>query len=158
MSKPTSAQCVKTAIANLGYKESKGNKNKFAVYIDSHYPTFYNGKKNGVAWCDIFFDYCILYNARNAKDAEYVLCQPARSCGAGVKYSYQYYKAKKRISKTPHYGDQIFLNNLSHTGIVIKVESKYITYIAGNDSNKVQKHRISRLSSKIYCYGRPRYS
>lgn len=161
--RPTSTQCVNTAIANVGYKESKGNKNKFAKYIDSHYPTFYNGKKNGTAWCDIFVDYCILYNAKSAKDAEYVLCQPARSCGAGVKWSYKYYAAKKRTTKTAHYGDQIFLtkdkkqSGLYHTGIVYKVDSKYVYYIAGNDGNAVKKHKLLKTNTKIYGYGRPRY-
>lgn len=159
--RPTANQCVKTALANVGYKEAKGNKNKFAWYIDDHYPTFYNGRKNGTAWCDIYFDYCILYNAKSAKDAEYVLCQPSRSAGAGCKWSYQYYKAKGRTSKTGHFGDQVFLNSdtkkCSHTGMIYKVDAKYYYYVAGNDGNKVSKHKILKTSSKIYGFGRPRY-
>ena len=159
--KPTAAVCVKLATSQIGYKApGPGKRNKYAAWIDSHFPTFYNGKKNGADWCDVFVDYCVLKNANNAKDAEYVLCQPAKSCGAGVGWSWKYYKAKKRTSSVPKYGDQIFLNKLKHTGIVIKVESKYVTYVAGNEGGghgQVKKHRILRSSKSIYGYGRPRY-
>ena len=137
-----------------------GKRNKYAKYIDSHFPTFYNGKKNGADWCDIFVDYCVLFKAQNAKDAEYVLCQPAKSCGAGVGWSWKYYKANKRTSKTPKYGYQIFLNNLKHTGIVYNVDSKYVYYVAGNEGGghgEVKKHKLLKTSAKIYGYGRPRY-
>ena len=159
--KPTAAQSVKLATSQIGYKApGPGKRNKYAAWIDSHFPTFYNGKKNGADWCDVFVDYCVLKIANNAKDAEYVLCQPAKSCGAGVGWSWKYYKAKKRTSSAPHYGDQIFLNKLKHTGIVIKVESKYVTYVAGNEGGghgQVKKHRVLRTSKSIYGYGRPRY-
>ena len=125
---PTAKQTVTVALSQVGYK-CKGKKDKYAKWIDTNYPTFYNGKKYGCAdWCDIYNDWTVLYVAKNAKDAEKVLCQPAKSCGAGVKYSYQYYKAKKRTTKTGKYGDQIFLKNskgkLSHTGKVYKVDSR----------------------------------
>ena len=32
------------------------NWTKYAAYIDAN-PEFYNGKKNGYAWCDVFVDY-----------------------------------------------------------------------------------------------------
>lgn len=159
--KPSAVQVVKLAVSQAGYKaQGPGKRNKYAKYIDSHFPTFYNGKKNGTDWCDIFVDYCVLYKAQNAKDAEYVLCQPAKSCGAGVGWSWKYYKAKKRTSKTPKYGYQIFLNKLKHTGIVYNVDSKYIYYVAGNEGGghgEVKKHKLLKTSTKIYGYGRPRY-
>lgn len=159
--RPTAAVCVKLAASQVGYKApGPGKRNKYAKWIDSHFPTFYNGKKNGANWCDVFCDYCILKNANNAKDAEYVTCQPARSCGAGVGWSWKYFKAKKRTSSAAHYGDYIFLNKLKHVGIVIKVESKYVTYVAGNEGGghgQVKKHRILKTSKSIYGYGRPRY-
>ena len=109
----------------------------------------------------MFVDYCVLINAQNAKDAEYVLCQPARSCGAGVGWSWKYYKAKKRTTKTAKAGYQIFLNSLKHTGIVVKTDSKYVWYVAGNEGGghgAVKKHKILKTNSKIYGYGRPRYA
>ena len=160
--KPTATQAIKTANAQVGYKApGPGKRNKYAAYIDSHFPTFYNGKKNGADWCDVFVDYCVLINAQNAKDAEYVLCQPAKSCGAGVGWSWKYYKAKKRTTKTAKAGYQIFLNSLKHTGIVVKTDSKYVWYVAGNEGGghgAVKKHKILKTNSKIYGYGRPRYA
>ena len=160
--KPTCNQVIKLAQSQVGYKApGPGKRNKYAAYIDSHFPTFYNGKKNGYDWCDVFVDYCVLYIAQNAKDAEYVLCQPARSCGAGVGWSWKYYKAKKRTSKTPKAGHQIFLNKLKHTGIVYKVDSKYVYYVAGNEGGghgQVKKHKVLKTNKSIYGYGRPRYA
>ena len=154
-------QVVNVAKSQVGYKApGPGKKNKYAAYIDSHYPTFYNGKKNGTDWCDEFVDYCVLMVARNAKKAEYVLCQPAQSCGAGVKWSWNYYKQHNRTSQTANLGYQIFLNNLKHTGIVVKVDKKYVWYVAGNEGGghgEVKSHKILRSNTKIYGYGRPRY-
>lgn len=159
--KPTCNAVIKLAQSQAGYKApGPGKRNKYAAYIDSHFPTFYNGKKNGADWCDVFVDYCVLYIAQKAKDAEYVLCQPARSCGAGVGWSWKYYKAKKRTTKTAKAGYQIFLNKLKHTGIVYKTDSKYVWYVAGNEGGghgQVKKHKILKTSKSIYGYGRPRY-
>ena len=159
--KPAAREVGKLAISQVGYKApGPGKRNKYAKYIDSHFPTFYNGKKNGADWCDVFVDYCVLYKSQNAKDAEYVLCQPAKSCGAGVGWSWKYYKAKKRTSTTAKLGYQIFLNKLKHTGIVVEVDSKYVYYVAGNEGGghgEVKKHKLLKTSTKIYGYGRPRY-
>ena len=167
---PSATQSVRVAYSQVGYK-CKGKKDKYAKWIDENYPTFYNGKKYGVAdWCDIYNDWTVLYVAKSAKDAEKVLCQPAKSAGAGVGWSYKYFKAHKRTTSTPHYGDQIFLKNskgkLSHTGKVYKVTAKYVYYTAGNETaiingvkyQIVKKHKISRTNKKIYGYGRPKYA
>lgn len=163
MTKIRSAQAVKTAISQIGYKQT-GKSNKYGAWIHSHYPTFYNGNKSYCDWCDVFVDYCVLYNTKNAKDAEYILCQPARSCGAGCKWSYQYYRSKHRNNSIPHYGDQIFLNTKAgkccHTGIVYKVDDKYVYYVAGNEGGghgEVKKHKLLKTSKSIYAFGRPRY-
>ena len=159
--KPAAREVVKLAISQIGYKApGPGKCNKYAKYIDSHFKTFYNGKKNGADWCDVFVDWCVLYKAQNGKDAEYVLCQPAKSCGAGVGWSWKYYKAKKRTSTTAKLGYQIFLNKLKHTGIVVDVDSKYVYYVAGNEGGghgEVKKHKLLKTSTTIYGYGRPRY-
>ena len=170
--KPTAKQVVTTALSEVGYTCPANKHNKYAGFIDKNYPGFYNGKKQGVDFCDIFVDYCVLVNAKSAKDAEYVLCQPAKSCGAGVKWSWKYYKAKKRTTKTPHYGDQIFLtknkkeSGLYHTGTVYKTDSKYVWFVAANESakkggkkvRKTNKHKYLKINIKIYGYGRPRYA
>lgn len=166
MSRPTAAAVVKLAKSQVGYKApGPGKRNKYAAYIDSHFPTFYNGKKNGTDWCDEFVDYLFLKLSQSAKDAEYMLCQPSKSCGAGCKWSYNYYKQKKRTSSVAHSGDQIFLNTskakCGHTGIVTKTDTKYVWYVAGNEGGghgEVKYHKLLKTNSKIYGYGRPRYA
>ena len=53
---------IKTAKAEVGYKEGKTNITKYSDFIDKHFPDFYNGRKQGAAWCDIFVDYLFLVN------------------------------------------------------------------------------------------------
>ena len=62
-----------TAIAEVGYLEKKTNKNldsktanagynnytKYARDLDA-ISGFYNGKKQGYAWCDMFVDWCFV--------------------------------------------------------------------------------------------------
>lgn len=150
-------EVVDTAKSQIGYKETGNNITKYAAYIDKNYPTFYNGKKQGVAWCDIFVDYCVLVNSTNEAEALYVLCQPKMSAGAGCKYSYEYYKAKGRTGKEPKVGAQVFFSNFSHTGIVIEVTNDSIVTVEGNSGNAVKKHTYKKTSTKICGYGYPRY-
>lgn len=63
-------ELIKIALAEVGYVEKASNKdledktanagsknfNKYANDIDTNYPDFYNGKKNGYDWCDVFVD------------------------------------------------------------------------------------------------------
>lgn len=154
---------VATAIAEIGYQETpKGsNKNKYASYIDKNFPNFYNGAKNGsAAWCDIFVDYCVLVNCADEAEAEYVLCQPKKSCGAGCRFSYDYYKEKGRAGKEPRIGAQIFFGSSkpTHTGIVIDLNNDSVFTVEGNSDDCVKKHSYKRNSSRIFGYGYPRYS
>lgn len=169
---PSSRDVVRKLYAQVGYK-CKGKNASYSKWIDKNYPGFYNGKKYGVAdWCDITFDFCVLAIARNKSDAAKTLCQPLKSAGAGVKWSYDYYKAKKRVTSIPHYGDQIFFSSngkrsgLYHTAGVYNVTPSHVYYVAGNETKiingkkyqVVQKHKISRKNKKIFAYGRPIYS
>jgi hypothetical protein len=163
---PTRDAVIALAKSQIGYtEEPKGsNKNKYAAEIDRKYPNFYNGPKGpGVncAWCDIFVDWCFLTVAQDEKDAEYALCQPPKSAGAGCSFSYSYYKKAGRASNIPEVGAQIFFKNTSgkiHTGIVINVTDDKIVTVEGNSGDCVKKHTYSKSNSKIYGYGLPRYA
>lgn len=156
-------QVVNLAYSQVGYKApGPGKKNKYAANIDSHYPSFFNGKKNGVNidWCAIFVCWAVLNVAKSASRAEYVLCTPAHSCAAGVKWLWKYFKSKSRTTKTAGKGYVIFLNDLGHVGLVYKVDSSYVYYVAGNEGSghgQVKKHKILKTNKSIYGYGRPRY-
>lgn len=162
----TASRAVAIAKAENGTKETGNNINKYAAYIDKNCPNFYNGKKQGVPYCDVFFDYCIIKDCDgDYKKAEKVLCQPPKSAGAGCVYSYGYYKAAGRTGKTPKLGAQVFFGSsektLSHTGMVISIsaDGKKFTTEEGNSDNMVKQHTytIGAKGSKVFGFGYPKY-
>ena len=153
---------VNTAKGEEGYTEGSNNWNKYADYIDHNYPNFYNYPKQNVEWCEVFFDYCVLVNCSSEEEAEYVLCQPKKSAGAGCKESYAYYKKAGRVGKEPKLGAQIYFGSsestIKHTGIVTNVTPDKVYTMEGNSGNQVKAHSYTIKSSKIFGYGYPRYS
>lgn len=151
---------VSFAASQVGYKEDSNNITKYAAEIDRDYPDFYNGKKQGAAWCDIFVDYCFLHEF-GEEQALYMLCQPKKSTGAGCKFSADFYKSAGRWGSDPQEGDQIFFYSngaINHTGIVIEVADGLVRTIEGNSSDQVRANCYSRLDPKIAGYGHPRYT
>lgn len=177
---PTKASCdvskvIAVAVAEIGYKEKKsnsqlddktanagsGNYTKYARDFDQKFPKWYNGKKNGYAWCDMFVDWCFL-TAYGYENALRLLCQPEKSAGAGCTYSLRYYKSKGQFHTSgPKPGDQIFfgtsLDNSTHTGIVEKVTAQKVYTIEGNTSDQVARRNYALSNSRILGYGRPAY-
>jgi hypothetical protein len=166
---------IAVAIGELGYHEKASNAalddkdanaggNNFTKYardFDQKYPNWYNGKKNGFAWCDMFTDWCFL-TAYGYENALRLLCQPERSAGAGCTYSLQYFRAAGQFHQyDPQPGDQIFfgtsLSNSTHTGLVEKVENGCVYTIEGNSSDQVSRRRYALTDSNILGYGRPAY-
>ena len=149
--------------ANAGY----GNYTKYARDLDN-IKDFYNGKKNGYAWCDVFVDWCFV-KAYGVETAKKLLCQPSKSTGAGVGFSMNFYKSKGQFYTSPKVGDQIFFTQngeLTHTGLVYKVDSSTVYTIEGNTSSAagvvanggaVAKKSYRRSSAYIFGYGRPDY-
>ena len=177
---PTVSACdaskvIAVAVAEIGYKEKNsnsqlddktanagsGNYTKYARDFDQKYPKWYNGKKNGYAWCDMFVDWCFL-TAYGYENALRLLCQPEKSAGAGCTYSLRYYKNKGQFHTSgPKPGDQIFfgtsLDNSTHTGIVEKVTAQKVYTIEGNTSDQVARRNYALSNSRILGYGRPAY-
>lgn len=177
----TVSKLIKIAEAEVGYLEKasnasldsktanagKANYTKYARDLDA-IPEFYNGNKNGFPWCDVFVDWCFV-KAFGVDEAQKLLCQPDESAGAGCTYSAMYYKKKGQLHKSPKAGDQIFFGtegNVTHTGIVYKVDSKKVYTIEGNTSGAsgevangggVFKKSYSLSYNRIYGYGRPAY-
>lgn len=151
---------IATAIGEIGYKETGKNITKYAKYIDKNFPNFYNTAKQGAEWCDLFVDYCVLVNCADDKEAEYVLCQPAKSCGAGCSFSYDYYKKAGRAGKEAKIGAQVFFGSdkPKHTGIVVEIHDDSFVSVEGNSDDMVKRHTYKKNSSKIYGFGYPRYT
>lgn len=173
---------INIAKTEIGYLEKKsnsqlddktanagnGNYTKYARDLDN-IPNFYNGKKNGYAWCDVFVDW-LFVQAFGVDKAKELLLQPNNSLGAGCTYSAKYYKNANQYHKTPKVGDQIFFTNskgsIVHTGIVYKVDSTYVYTIEGNTSSdegvvenggSVNDKKYKLSYSRIDGYGRPKY-
>lgn len=143
--------------ANAG----SGNFTIFAKMLDD-LKDFYNGPKNGFAWCDVGFDaWVYLASGKNKEKTMYVLCQPQRSAGAGCYYSAQYYKQAGRWSTKPVVGAQIFFTykdgEVSHTGLVEAISGNTVVTIEGNTSDQVARRTYNVYDSHIYGYGLPRY-
>ena len=166
---------IAVAAAEIGYHEKASNASlddkttnsgsanytKYARDFDQKYPNWYNGKKNGYAWCDMFVDWCFL-TAFGYEKALSLLCQPEKSAGAGCTYSLGYFKNKGQLfTSNPKPGDQIFFgtsqSDVSHTGIVEKVDSSKVYTIEGNTSDQVARRSYALTNSRIVGYGRPAY-
>lgn len=147
------------AESEVGYHEQGTNFTKYAAELDS-YAGFYNGPKDGYAWCDVFFDWLFVHSFGVDIGRE-MLCQPMMSAGAGCLYSAQYYKQAGRWFTSPQPGDQIFFSysagEISHTGIVERIAGGAVYTIEGNTSDMVAEKCYSLSSSFIVGYGRPRW-
>ena len=159
----------KASNSNLDDKTANtgsGNYTKYARDLDNI--SFYNGKKNGYAWCDVFVDWCF-YKAFGKKRALELLCQPEKSTGAGCGFSMNFYKAHNQFYESPEPGDQIFFtdgSSIYHTGLVYKVDTSKVYTVEGNTSDvnyvdgnggKVCKKSYPIGASYIAGYGRPKY-
>lgn len=168
----TAKKLIAIAVAEIGYKEKKSNSqlddptanagsNNYTKYArDLAAAGYYNGNKNGYAWCDVFVDWCFyqLCN-KDAKKAQEIECQTG-DLGAGCTYSRQYYQKQGRLYNTPQPGDQIFFQSggsISHTGIVETVNGNKITTIEGNSSDQVIRRSYTLGDSYIKDFGRPKY-
>lgn len=178
----TAEQLIKIAEAEVGYLEKKTNSNLDSKTANAGYNNwtkyardlnkagYYNGNKNGYAWCDVFVDWLFLQLCNgDAKKAEWLICQTG-DLGAACGYSGNYYRNAGRFyTSNPKPGDQIFFGTRgheSHTGIVYKVDSSRVYTIEGNTSGTagvvangggVFKKSYALNYTRISGYGRPRY-
>ena len=165
------AQVVSIALAEVGYHEKasnasldlangnngSGNWTKYARDLAA--AGYYNGNKNGYAWCDVFVDW-VFFKAFGKTEGQLVECQTG-TLGAACPYSASYYKAQGRYDTTPKVGDQVFFQqggSLVHTGIVVEVTASQIVTVEGNSSDQVKKNTYSRSSTYIAGYGHPKYT
>ena len=169
MSKPS--EIVAIALAEVGYLEkasnaslddktaNAGSANWTKYARDLAAAGYYNGNKNGYAWCDVFVDWCF-FKAYGAVEGQRVQCQTG-PLGAGCIYSAQYYRQQSRYDRNPKVGDQVFFQTggeIGHTGIVVEVTDSAIVTVEGNSGNQVKKNTYNRSNSYIAGYGHPLYS
>lgn len=149
--------------ANAGFR----NFTKYARDMDKL--GFYHAPKQGMAWCDIFVDWCFT-KAFGVDQAAEITGQSIGAYGAGCEESKRYYKAIGQLFQTPHVGDQVFFRDgkaICHTGIVIWVGPNNIRTVEGNtgpendvvvpNGGMVCSKKYSILNPRIDSYGRPLY-
>lgn len=171
---------IDIALAEVGYLEKETNKNldsKTGNAGDENYTKYardlfaagyYNGNKNGYAWCDVFVDWCF-YKAFGKANGQKLQCQNG-TLGASCTYSSRYYKNSGQFyTSNPQPGDQIFFgsgDSMTHTGLVYKVDNFKVYTIEGNTSGTagvvpngggVFKKSYVLTHNKIRGYGRPKY-
>ena len=152
------SEIVAIALAEVGYREKASNASLDDKSANAA-AGYYNGNKNGYAWCDVFVDWCF-FKAYGASEGQRIQCQTG-PLGAGCIYSAQYYRQKGHYDNTPKIGDQVFFQTggeIGHTGIVVEVTSSTIVTVEGNSSNQVKKNTYNRSNSYIAGYGHPLYS
>lgn len=169
------SEVIKGAIKWIGYHEKASNKNLesytansgcanytiFADTIDKKYPTLFNGRKNGFAYCAIFVHYIFIELYGLDKTRELLSLPEKNSASAGVTYLYAYMKKAKKVGNTPKIGALIIFgkkeNDLKHVGFVEKFDSKYVYTIEGNTSNQVARRKYLRTDCNIFGYCYPSY-
>ena len=160
---------IQIALAEVGYREkasnaalddpqaNAGSSNWTKYARDLAAAGYYNGSKNGYAWCECFVDWCFF--KAFGKDGQRIQCQTG-DLGAACIYSMQYYRQQGRCDQDPRPGDQVFFyggGTVGHTGIVVEVSESSITVVEGNSSDRVQKLSYPRSSGSIAGYGHPWY-
>lgn len=176
---------IRVALKEVGYLEKETNsrlQHRTANPGDENYTKyaddldrlrFYNGKKNGYAWCDVFVDWCFV-QAYGEDQALKMTFQPEWSLlnkGAGCRYSRRYYEEHGRLYSEPEPGDQVFFyagdgQTVCHTGIVYGVDRDYVYTVEGNTSSQpgvvenggsVNEKKYLRTDPRLAGFGRPLY-
>lgn len=167
---------VNYALAEVGYAEKASNKSldsktanagkaNYTKYSRDLVNTIGSPYAQGVAWCDMFVDWCFIkvFGKSTAK-------KMINGWSAYTPTSAQYYKNMGRYFRTnPQVGDQIFFKNnkgICHTGIVTRVTGTYVYTVEGNTSPQsgvvangggVYEKKYAKTNTKIDGYGRPLY-
>ena len=179
---------IQAALNEVGYLEKKDktslddktanagtlNYTKYARDLDDL--GFYNGKKNGVAWCDVFIDWCFVQAYGLEAAAKLTYQTPGKAnCGAGCRYSRDYYKKNGRLFDKPEPGDQVFFypkdgiggSSIQHTGLVYDVDDEYLYTVEGNTNGAngviangggVCQKKYKLTYNRLAGFGRPDWS
>lgn len=163
-------EVVAIALAEVGYVEkasntaldspsaNPGTANYTKYARDLANAGYYNGNKNGYAWCDVFVDWCF-FKAYGKAEGQRIQCQTG-DLGAGCTFPAQYFRQQGRYDRNPMVGDQVFFQSggeISHTGIVVKVTDAMITTVEGNSGDSVKQNSYKKTNSYIAGYGHPKY-
>ena len=162
----------KNSNAQLDDKTANAGSNNYTKYArDLDVLSWFNGKKQGYAWCAVFVTWCF-YQAYGMI-AKKMLFQPDNdNCAAGCASARSYFNKQGHLHDAPEPGDQVFfwssdMSKISHTGLVVAVDGEHIQTIEGNTSGgsdvipnggAVCKKSYSLGYHRIAGYGCPDWS
>ena len=109
----------------------KDNVTKYAKEMDDM--GVYNGIKQGYPYCNVFIDWIFMQAVGLDRASELLI-----GWSAGCTQDWYWLKNAGRVVVNPQRGDLIFFRNLSHIGIIEKVENNKIYTIEGNTSNEAE--------------------
>ena len=159
---------LKVAEDNIGYHEGPNNWTIFAKVLDDcgYYAP---QKKQNVAWCATFCNYCMLKAAipedrdddSKKYDAQNFMYQPSyNNYSAAANLMAGYFKNAGEFYDDPEVGDMIFFKmsdgSIGHVGIVEDTDG-CITTIEGNAGDQVQRKWYDYGDDRIAGFGRPSY-
>jgi len=152
------SKLIAWANAQVGYRESENNWNKYADNADLQ--KLYGWRPQNEPWCDTFVDtgFIECFGLELASKMTY---QPIGKGSAACRYSAGFYSAHDALYQTPQVGDQVFFycdGGINHTGIVTGASGLTITTVEGNSSDMVARRTYSINSTHIAGYGRPNWS
>lgn len=156
------AKIIALAEEQVGYVPYSGKRTKYADELDDT-EDWYNGKKSGYDWCDVFYD-SLFVTAFGETAALQMLYQPHKSLGAACPFSRGYYEDAGAYGQEPHLGDQIFFGRYGdedHTGLVVEVTGSSVYTVEGNTgggNGQVMRKRYDRGDGWISGYGTPNWS
>lgn len=151
---------------NLDSKTANAGDKNFTKYSRDMVKWIGSPYAQGVAWCDIFCDWCFVTAFGKTKAMELL-----NGWSAYTPTSAQYFKNMGRWEKNPQAGDLIFFKNterICHVGLVYKVDATTVYTIEGNTSSRgsdvvvangggVFRKSYKLSNSSIAGYGRPDY-
>lgn len=156
----------KSNVALDGKTSNAGDKN-FTKYARDLIKWVGSPYAQGVAWCDMFVDWCFVTAFGKLKAMELL-----NGWSAYTPTSAQYFKNMGRwITSNPAAGDVIFFKNterICHTGLVYKVDATTVYTIEGNTDSRgsnvvvangggVFRKSYKLTNTSIAGYGRPNY-
>lgn len=160
---------INVARDNIGYHEQGNNWTIFAKVLDDC-DYYAPQKKQNVAWCATFCNYCVLEAAipedrddeEKKWDAQNYMYQPGyNNYSASAALFAGYFKNAGAFYNEPEKGDMIFFKmsdgNIGHVGIVEDISETVITTIEGNASDQVQRKWYDKWDDRIAGFGRPSY-
>jgi uncharacterized protein (TIGR02594 family) len=149
---------IAEARKHQGYREKGENDTIFTRWLGPIQG--YGAGGFGYPWCHAFVSYCLAHSGNADAGPR------TASCPAGV----QWFRSAGRFGSEPRAGDLVYYgaDGGTHVELVTGVSSTTITTIGGNTSGSlngayfngdgVYEKSVSRSSSRIFGYGRPKYS